>query len=154
MEDRADTCPGTSAGARGWGQTLVHERNLSTHCSVRDTDILEAMPLYYTRQGGEDRALTTQLQHLQPCVVLKSQGATRGHHLSLDLCIYLLPPPGTTHLHPFSPQQPVSWACPTGSSLSTSLLPGTLPFLTLSPLYPLSPTIKINKIKNSVPRLH
>lgn len=107
MEDCADTCTGTSAGARGWGQALLCERNLSVRCNVQDTDVLEAMPLHHARQGGEDQALTPQLQHLQPSVILKSQGATRGHHLSLDLCIYLLPPPGT-HLHPLSPQQPVS----------------------------------------------
>ena len=112
----------------GAGDRPFSERNLSVRCSVQDTDVLEAMPLHHARQGGEEQALTPQLQHLQPRAVLKSQGATRGHHLSLDLCICLLPPP-SAHLHPLSPQQPVSSACPAGSSHSTSLLPGTLPFL-------------------------
>lgn len=140
MEDRADTCLGTSAGAGGWGQTLVHERNLSTHCTVRDTDVLEAMPLYYTTRWGRSGTDTPASASPTSC---RSE-VTRSHKR---------PPPvtGPLHLPPSSSRyHPPPSILPTAASelsLSYRLLsqhitaPWNTPLLALSPLYPLSPTI-------------
>lgn len=61
---------GASAGARAGDRPSL--RGTCPSAVVQDTDVLEAMPLHHARQGGEEQALTPQLQHLQPHAILVS----------------------------------------------------------------------------------